>query len=133
MAADYQSETTTARQCSAMTAGGDRCQAYALTGSERCFWHSPGAARDRAAARSAGGRARHGRRLEPGEPVSLKTPAEALQLLERAAGDLLSLEISVSRSRALCQVAVAAVQVWQQTELEQRVSALEESLHDRSR
>jgi hypothetical protein len=81
-----------------------------------------------AEARRKGGAARHGRRIGPtgdNEPVKLATLADVLALLERTAGDLLQLENSVSRGRALVSLAQAWADCYETSELEKRVAALE--------
>jgi hypothetical protein len=45
-------------RCEAQTAAGQPCQAYARAGRQHCFHHDAASARQRAAARSRGGRAR---------------------------------------------------------------------------
>jgi len=116
--------------CRATTKGGQPCSCYALAGSAFCFWHAPEAAEARKLARVKGGRARQGRSgVLPdgsGVPVTLKSLADVVLLLERATNDVLALENSISRARAvgyLCSVAVKALEVG---DLEERIVRLEE-------
>lgn len=125
--------TTTARaqMCIATKANGEPCGAYAVTGSVFCMSHDPSRAARMAQARSAGGRARHGRKVgTPGtsEPVHLAELADVLVLLERVAVDLYGLENSVSRGRALVSVAAAFIDGYKVTELEKRLTAIESRL-----
>jgi len=124
--------SSTGTLCQATTKGGQPCSCYALAGSEFCFWHAPEAAEARKLARVKGGQARQGRSgvLRDGRGVSLplKSMADVVQLLEKAVGDVLVLENSISRARAvgyLCSVAVKALEV---SDLEERITRLEERL-----
>jgi len=59
-----------AKLCEHIKATGQPCQARAMMNSDRCFFHDPGKAQDRAAARKAGGiaRARRAVVLPPDTP-----------------------------------------------------------------
>jgi len=102
-----------------------------MSGSRYCFFHDPTRSAERRQARSAGGRARHGRSLnggQGGDVVVLASVADVVLLLERAARDLLSLENSISRARALAYVGSIAVKALEVGDLEERISALEQKL-----
>lgn len=119
---------TTKRTCAATKRDGSPCGSWAIMGSMFCTAHDPAWAARMAAARSAGGRARHGRKIGvtgTGEPVRLAELADVLTLLERVAADLYALENSVSRGRALVSVASVFVDSYKVTELERRLAALE--------
>jgi hypothetical protein len=92
-------------------------------------------AKERFASRSAGGRARHGRRIGGADPeadlVQLGSVADVLRLLERGANDVIQLEASVARVRALVAVCLAAIRVQEIGGLEERVSMLEKALRGR--
>lgn len=122
--------TSTGRQtlCRAACQNGQPCRAWAVTKAGFCNSHDPTRAGVMADARRRGGRARHGRRVGPtGEraPVKLATLADVLDLLARTADDLLALENSVARGRALVSLAAAWADCYESSELEKRVSALE--------
>lgn len=122
--------TTTAgegRLCAAKNARGEPCQAYALTGSRFCWHHAPERAADRAAAHSKGGKARHGRRLNIGEPppAVLRSPDDALAILEHAVSVALALDPSHAQIRSLVAIVGAWRTVREIGELEQRLAALE--------
>lgn len=119
---------STAMQCEAVTRTGKRCELAARTGSRWCWWHDPATAADRAAARHRGGKARHGRDLAGGEAYELRTVADVVALLGVAVGDLLTLENSVSRARAIASLATVAVRAIEVSEVEARLSALEARL-----
>ena len=117
---------TTANRCRAVNRRGEPCQAYTVAGSSWCFWHDPERAAERKEARSRGGLARHGRKLAGGDPVQIRSVADLLALLEAAAGDLLALEPSIGRARALAYLVASGLRVLEVGELERRIGALEE-------
>ena len=117
------------RQCKASSSSGDRCQAYAVEGSAYCYWHAPELADVRKEARSAGGRARHGRKLGTDRTrVTLASLADVVELVERAVNDLLQLETSISRARAIGYLAGVACKALEASDLEQRIARLEEQV-----
>jgi len=111
-----------------MTRAGARCASYCIEGSDFCYWHAPEKAEDRKQARSRGGHARHGRSLATagGIDVALSSVGDVCKLLEATARDLLSLENSVSRARAIAYVSSVAIRALEIAELEQRLTRLEE-------
>jgi len=114
------------RRCRASSSSGQPCQAYAVEGSEFCYWHAPELAEKRKVARSNGGRARHGRTLGTDRtPVKLESLSDVVRLVERATNDLLQLETSVSRARALGYLASVATKALEVSDLEQRIARLE--------
>ena len=120
---------STGNMCAAKRKDGKPCQAFAVEGSRFCFWHEPGLARERAAARSRGGRARHNRTLDgDGGTVVLQDVGDVCRLLERVAGDLFALETSVARARAVVYVCSVAIKAFEVGELEERLDALEEKV-----
>lgn len=93
-----------------------------------CLAHDPARAGVAAAARRAGGYARHGRRIGAvgeDEAVRLATLDDVLRLLEKAVNDVLTLENSINRARALGYLAGAWGTLYESSELEKRVEALE--------
>ena len=121
-----------ARTCRATTKRGSPCQAKAVHGSDFCYMHDPALAGERASARKRGGQARHGRAIRhlPGEPETwpVNTIEDIRALLEWAIADLLTMERSIKRTIALASLIRAAVTVNEQTELAERIAALEERL-----
>ena len=125
---------STGRRCKATTKSGDPCAAYAGDGSDYCFWHDPAKAEERKAARQRGGQARHGRNVIPptgGEPVEIRQVGDVLPLLERAVNDLLALENSIARARAIGYLAGVAIKTLEVSELAERVAELERVLRKR--
>lgn len=124
--------TTTTLYCTALTKAGKPCRSFALTGSQFCLAHDPAHAAQIAAARSAGGRARHGRKLGStgtAERVKLRTVADVLKLLEREVNAVLTLEVSLSRGQCIARLAGAFVSAFQISELEGRLLALEQLMN----
>jgi len=117
--------------CKATTKSGAPCQAYALEGGEYCFMHEPSRAAERALARSKGGRARHGRAIGSScSCIHVGTPTDVLAVVTGALEDLHALENSISRARAIGYLASVAIKVFEVTEIEQRLAALEGRLSD---
>jgi len=124
-------ETTTARQagsCKATTKDGLPCRALRVTDSDYCFMHDPALAEERKEARARGGRARHGRKIGPvgeGEYVEIRDLGDVLRVLASELNAVLSLEKSISRARAVGYLAGIMANIYQASELEQRLAALE--------
>jgi len=121
--------TTASGVCEATRNDGGPCSAYTLRDSDYCFAHDPSKAAERKEARSKGGRARHGRSLTAqGVAVELSCLGDVVHLLGKALSDVLVLDNSVARARAvgyLCGIATRALQA---SELEDRIARLEEVL-----
>ena len=121
--------TSTAKKCKATRKDGKPCEGWAGANSEYCFAHDPALAAERKAARSKGGHARHGRRITTqgsNEPAGIATVADVVDLLGRAINDTLALENSIARGRCLGYLAGVVVKALEASELEMRVTALEE-------
>jgi hypothetical protein len=126
--------TTTGAKCNAIRRNGTPCQSWAVNGSSYCQAHDPQRAAQMAAARRAGGHARHGRKIgATGQTptVTLHSMEDVLELLTLAANDVLGLEASINRARALAYIAATWAKCYETSELERRLSALEVRLqHD---
>lgn len=123
---------TIKRTCAAVKSDGSLCRSWAVAGSAFCQAHEPARAAGMAEARRKGGHARHGRRIGTtgdSEPIRLQTLADVLALLERTANDLLAMENSVSRARALVALAAAWADCFETSEIERRLTALEAAQH----
>ena len=119
--------------CSAITTGGQQCGAARLRESAFCLWHDPEHADVVAEARRVGG----GRRRKEAT-ISVAYDFEGLgsvpqirRLVEVAVIDTLSLENSVSRSRALTYLAHTAAQLLEAGDLEERLARIEQTLEPR--
>lgn len=133
---------STGKQCKATKVDGSPCTCASIRGSEYCFHHDPKRAKERAESRKRGGLARHGRLIgsisdvksaaqsvgikEP--PIRLKTIEDVRFLLERVAANLIKLEPSIARERALTTVASVAVDVIKIGGIEERLAAIEAQL-----
>jgi hypothetical protein len=126
---------TTSKQCRAKNRYGEPCGAFAVNGSDYCYWHDPAKAKARAEARRRGGQARHGRKLgqtgglaERLEERQFRTLADMIALLEVAVRQTLSLENSIARNRCLGYLARCWADLYQAGELEERVTMLEKAI-----
>lgn len=122
--------TTTAspKLCVETRKDGQPCHAYACAGSDYCFVHDPAKAAERKAARTKGGRARHGRKVGVAEFLGhrqFRSMADMTALLEIAVQQTLRLENSVSRNRCLGYLARCWADLHEAGELEERLAALE--------
>jgi hypothetical protein len=120
-------DISTTPKCKAARKDGAPCGG-SPNASGYCLAHDPARAGAIAAARRAGGRARHGRIIGTtgdGAAIVLATLGDVLALLERAVNDVLSLENSINRARALGYLAGAWGTLYESSELERRVAALE--------
>ena len=124
----------TGTRCKAKNRKGEPCAAYALSGSDFCYWHDPERAEERRANSARGGYARHGRKLgATGDagPVTLDTVADVLPILADELTAVLSLEKSVSRARAVGYLAGVVIKAFEVSELQERVAAVEAALRAR--
>jgi hypothetical protein len=132
-----QNDVTTTNRCQASTKAGQPCQGYAGVGSTYCFIHDPEKRAKRKEARSAGGKARHRRRItwadeEIRAAVRIRSVDDVLALLERAVVGEMQLENSHSRNRTIASLAAAALRALEVGELEQRLAALEVSVQEKN-
>lgn len=123
--------TSTTTRCTATTKTGAPCNGWRVGGSLFCLSHDPEHAAAVAESRRAGGRARHGRIIGPivaPERVELNDMESVLSLLETCANDAMGLENSLGRVRAVTGVCLAWAKVFETSELERRLAALEARL-----
>lgn len=127
--------TSNPKKCKDKNRRGEPCGAWAVEHSDYCFWHDPILARARAAARRRGGQARHGRHIgttgAPVKPVVIEDVGDVVKLLERTIGDVLTLEKSIGRARAIGYLAGVTLRAFEVGDLEERITALEERLEAR--
>ena len=114
--------------CKHIRNSGEPCKAYAISGSDYCFWHSPDTTSRRSQARKKGGlNRRAGKRSNHG-PYGIKTVHDVMRILEDTVNDACGLENSHARARTigyLCQIAIKGLEVG---ELEERLGALEDRI-----
>jgi len=117
-----------AKRCKGTTKSGQGCRAWAVKGSDFCQSHDPALAAERRAWRSAGGKARA---TPEGEPVKLLDVGDVRQGLSATVGSTWQLQNTAERSRALCQLYLAALRTFELGDLERRVQALEQVQEER--
>jgi hypothetical protein len=121
------------RACKGITNGGGRCSAPPLLEGDFCFWHDPEHATEAAEARRLGGlrRKREGALEGAYQLEGLDSVAGIRRYLEVAMVDLLGLENSVGRNRAVISGVLAAAKVLEAGEMEERLAAVEAALGPR--
>jgi hypothetical protein len=122
---------TKRRRCAGLRADGAPCEAWPLRESRYCYFHDPDLAEDRTNAQHLG-RSRRRRDVSLAtvyEFTSLATTEGMWRLLDIAAFDTLALDNSVARNRALGGFVQTALRTREQTELEERIAALEAAKH----
>jgi hypothetical protein len=121
------------RTCKGRNERGEPCQAAPLRDGEFCVFHDPDHAESVQEARRLGG---YRRRRESTLSVAfdfegLSTLPEIRRLVEVAAFDVLGLENSIARARTLAYLAQVAGALFERSELEQRLEAIESTLGPR--
>jgi len=118
---------TSKHVCRAATTDGKHCPATPLRDEDYCFMHSPDHAAEAAEARRLGGlRHRREKTLSVAYDLeSLGTVEGIVRVLDIALRDVLGLDNSVPRNRALIGVASAAARLLEVGDLAARVAGLE--------
>ncbi len=119
--------------CKAKTKTGARCNMAAIKGGAYCFTHDPASGAKRAAAHKLGGartRVKHGGSAET-IPANIKTIADAMTILDYTLRELLEMENSIQRARALIALVGGYVDAVKVGELEARMIAIESALKAR--
>jgi hypothetical protein len=118
----------TSKACKGPTTSGKACGAF--PGPSGWRWvHDPARGAERAAARRAGGWARHTRHSDaPMPPATLNTLADARAILAYALAEALVGDNSIQRGRLLVAIAQAGIEAWKIGELETRLLAIEQAL-----
>jgi hypothetical protein len=126
---------TSKHVCRAATTDGKHCPATPLRDEDYCFMHSPDHAAEAAEARRLGGlRHRREKTLSVAyDLVSLGTVEGIVRVLDIALRDVLGLDNTVPRNRALISVASAAARLLEVGDLEARVAGLEAALGSKDR
>jgi hypothetical protein len=123
------------RACSGVRTSGEPCGAPPLSDGVYCLWHDPEHADTVAEARRLGGSRR---RKEATIAVAydvqgLGSIVDIRRLVEVAALDVLSLENSVGRARAIAYLAQIAAKLLESGEHEERLARIEQALEPRLR
>jgi hypothetical protein len=121
------------RTCKGIKEGGERCSAAPLHDSEFCVFHDPAHADLMAEARRAGGsrKRREGSVSLAYGFTGLGSIEEIRRLVEVAAYDVLSLENSLNRARALTHISQVAASLHEKGEQEERLRAIVAALGPR--
>ncbi|MBN1321152.1 MAG: hypothetical protein JXA87_09965 [Thermoleophilia bacterium] len=121
------------RGCEFVMGDGRLCRSPALRGERFCLFHSPEHEEEAAEARRLGGLRRRKEKTLVGayELEGLRTVPAIQRLLEIATLDVLALENSVARARALTYICQTALRCLEVGELEERLEALEAALRSR--
>ena len=123
------------RGCASLKENGQPCGAPRMRDGNHCLMHSPEHAQDAAEARRLGGLRRRREATLAGayDLQGLETVADIRRLLQIAVVDTLSLENSISRSRTLAYLAMAALKTLEVGELESRLTMLEQAVLSKGR
>jgi hypothetical protein len=121
------------RACKGVTGRGRRCAAPPLLDGDYCFWHDPEHQTEAAEARRLGGLRRKREGAVQGAYLveGTNSIASVRRFLDVAMFDLLSIENSVARDRALISGVLAAVKLVEAGEMEERLAAVEAALGPR--
>ena len=121
------------RACKGITNGGERCSAPPLIDGDYCFWHDPEHEADAAEARRVGGlRRKRESTLQGAYQVEGTDSIQGIRrFLDVAMFDLLSLENSVQRNRAIISGVLVAAKLHEVGEMEERMAAVEAALGPR--
>ena len=119
--------------CSAITTGRVACTAPPLKDGPLCLWHDPAHADEVAEWRRLGGLRRRKEAAVAGayQFDGLSSVPHVRRLVEVAVIDVLSLENSVSRARAIAYLAQIAAKLLEAGEHEERLARLEQTLEPR--
>lgn len=107
---------------------GKSCGAYAILGSNLCYFHDPSMARKRAEARRRGGFNRRIIKRAQQEHYKIKTVKDINEILEVAINEACALESSQSQLRTLAYLCQIALKGQELGSLEERICALEKTL-----
>lgn len=121
------------RRCTGIKSDGRPCGAPPLRDAAECFWHSPEHAAEAAEARRLGGlrRRREHAVSSAYEVGGLATVDDMRRLLDVAMLDTLALDNSVARNRTIKDLVIAAMQLRERGELDERLRAIEAALAGR--
>ena len=123
---------STHQPCQHIKANGKPCQAFAVNGSNYCFWHDPAKARERGEARSRGGKTTMGKpTVLPGSEFRLDSLASLVTLIEETINQVRTGAIEVRIAQVTGYLAGVAIKAMEQAELEKRAEALEQIVSQR--
>ncbi len=120
--------TTPTRTCSHIKDDGTPCQATAMSGSDRCFFHNPAVADERDAAQRAGGieRSKAAATLPQDVPVvPLETVQDVVALLADTINQVRTGQIDPRISNAVGYLAGIMLKAMEQSDIDKRLAAME--------
>ena len=121
------------RTCKALNENGEPCGQAPLTGREFCFWHDPEFEKQAAEARRAGGakRAREQSLKAIFDYYGVETIEDLRRVHDIATTDLLALENSVARNRALLSSVDTGLRLIEAGELTRQIEEIRRVLEPR--
>jgi hypothetical protein len=120
------SSGATDRLCQQVTTDGRKCQARRISGSRHCFFHAPERRTERAAARRAGGLKKRMATLPEVTPdAPLANAHDVSELLAQTINQVRRGELDPKVGNAVGYLAGIFLKTIQQTEIENRIAALE--------
>ena len=116
-----------ARACKHRSKEGRACNAPPGLDGELCFWHDPARSEEAAEARRLGGQRRRRERVVAGafELTGLASVPDLRRVLEIAVFDVLGLDNSVARARALASLVTTAAKLLETGEFAERLDEIE--------
>jgi len=117
---------TDAERCRHVKDDGTQCRARKVRGSEYCFFHDPARAAERAAARQAGGRKGKAPVLPPDTPLRpVRTAVDVIELLGETIHQVRTGGLDPRVGNCIGYLSGIVLKASQQSEMEQRLAALE--------
>ena len=109
---------------------GKSCRAYAILGSNFCYFHDPSIAKNQAEARKRGGFNRRVIKRAQQEHYQIKTVKDVNEILEVAINEACALESSQSQLRTLAYLCQIALKGQELGSFEDRIASLEKSIKE---
>jgi hypothetical protein len=122
------------KQCQHVKTDGTRCRANAISRSRFCFFHDPRKAKQRAAARKAGGYKKNKAAALPSDTPDrpLESLADVVSLLGETINQVRRGEIDPRVSNAVGYLTNVLIKALEQGSLEERLAALEATVNSQS-
>lgn len=122
------------RPCQARTPDGAGCQAAALQGSDFCFFHDPGRADERQAARSFGGSQNRMKTLAADAPdIKVESCQDVVRLISETINQVRRGDLDPRVANAIGYLANVLIKAAEQGDLEKRIADLEAAVQKPAR
>ena len=118
--------------CKFINENGERCQAFAIKGSDYCFFHDPVKLQERIEACKKGGKAGT-RKVLPESSVKIRSLTDIVRLLESTINDVRTGQIDVRIANSVAYLSGVLRQVMEQEFLERRLDLLEREVERKNR